>query len=263
MSPVWVKLGGFGVSKRILAHATTTLHTQVSTPLYSAPEVLGLDSNSETSEYTNSVDIWSLGCVIYELLVGTKLFISVHQVACYLIQKQPFLEEKLKLLPTLIDDAGTSLLKTMLSIQPEARPTAPDALSHVGLAGLESDRENRPQSGLVERYKLDTEFFQDHVRHTRYVEKAKNRYEKVKEEWSNCGELGKGGFGVVHKQIQKTTGRYRAVKIIEKGPPLRPDYSRELALMAKLAKVRTLTSGEIFSNFLFGIILLCSNGQLF
>ncbi|PUU79026.1 hypothetical protein B9Z19DRAFT_1125750 [Tuber borchii] len=54
ISPVWVKLGNFGVSKRILAQATTTFHTQVPTPLYSSPEVRGLDSNSETSEYANS-----------------------------------------------------------------------------------------------------------------------------------------------------------------------------------------------------------------
>ncbi|CUS11459.1 unnamed protein product, partial [Tuber aestivum] len=74
MSPVWVKLGDFGISKWIPAEATTTFHTQVSTPVYSAPEVLGLDSHSEASDYTNSVDIWSLGCVIYELLVGERLF---------------------------------------------------------------------------------------------------------------------------------------------------------------------------------------------
>ena len=62
----------------------------------------------------------------------------------------------------------------------------------------------------------------------------------MKEDWSNCGELGKGGFGVVHKQIQKTTGRYRAVKMIDKRPPLRLDYSRELLVMAILAKVSAL-----------------------
>ncbi|PUU79013.1 kinase-like domain-containing protein, partial [Tuber borchii] len=70
-----VKLADFGVSKRILAQATTTFQTQVATPVYSAPEVLGLDSNRENSEYTNLVDVWSLGCVIYLLFVGTKLFI--------------------------------------------------------------------------------------------------------------------------------------------------------------------------------------------
>ena len=142
MSPMWVKLGDFGASKWIQAPATTTLHTQVSTPLYGAPEVQGLDSNSETSIYTNSVDIWSLGCVIYELLGGTKLFVSGHQVSCYLIRKQPFLEEKLRLLPTSTDDTGISLLKRMLSIQPGDRPTAVKALNHVWLAGFMGGNEH-------------------------------------------------------------------------------------------------------------------------
>ena len=34
------------------------------------------------------------------------------------------------------------------------------------------------QSDLVEWYKLETEFFQDRVRHARYVEKGKNRYKR-------------------------------------------------------------------------------------
>ena len=139
MSPVWVKLGDFGVSKRILAQATTTLHTPVSTQLYSAPEVLGLDSNSETSNYTNSVDIWSLGCVVYELLVGAKLFVSEGQVSRYFFGKLPFPEDKLKGLSLPTGDIGISLLKSMLLIQPEDRPTAASALSNGWLAGLKGD----------------------------------------------------------------------------------------------------------------------------
>ena len=127
------------MSKRILAEATTTLHTPVSTQLYSAPEVLGLDSNSETSNYTNSVDIWSLGCVAYELLIGTKLFVSEGQVSRYFFGKWPFPEDKLKGLSPPIDDIGISLLKSMLLIQPEDRPTAAGALSHGWLAGLKND----------------------------------------------------------------------------------------------------------------------------
>ena len=141
MSPVWVKLGDFGVSKRIQAHASTTFHTQVSTPVYGAPEVLGLDSNSETSDYTNSVDIWSLGCVIYELLVGTKLFVSEFHVSRYLFGKQTFPEERLRGLSPPTDQIGISLLKSMLAIQPEDRPTAADALGHTWLAGLEGHDE--------------------------------------------------------------------------------------------------------------------------
>jgi len=94
------------------------------------------------------------------------------------------------------------------------------------------------QSDLVEWYKLETEFFQGHVRHTRYVEKGKNRYKRAKEDWRNCEELGTGGFGAVYKQVRGNTGRYRAVKAIDKRRlPPNFDCSRELLVMAILAKV--------------------------
>jgi len=100
---------------------------------------------------------------------------------------------------------------------------------------------NTAQSDLVEWCKLETEFFQDHVRHTVYVEKGGNRYKKVKEEWDNCGELGTGGFGVVYKQVRGTTAHYRAVKTIDKRRvPPNLDYYRELLIMAILAKVCVL-----------------------
>jgi len=106
-----------------------------------------------------------------------------------------------------------------------------------------------PQSDLVEWCKLETEFFQDHVRHTRYVEKGGNRYKKVNEDWSNCGELGTGGFGVVNKQIRGTTAHYRAVKTIDKRRlPSGFDYYRELVIMAILAKVCVLDPAGFFPS---------------
>jgi len=147
MSPVQVKLGDFGISKRILPQDTTTFHTQVSTQIYGAPEVLGSDSNSETSVYTNSVDIWSLGCVIYELLVGTHLFTSGEQVSRYYHGNLAFPEDKLKELSPPTDDAGISLLKSMLSIQPESRPTAADALGNAWLVDLKSEDEDSGDDG--------------------------------------------------------------------------------------------------------------------
>ena len=96
-------------------------------------------------------------------------------------------------------------------------------------------------SNFVECHKLETEFFQDRVRHTRYVKKKKNRSKRMKEDWRDCGELGAGGFGVVYKQERGTTGVYRAVKTInkEKLPP-KFDYSRELLIMAILSQVCVL-----------------------
>ena len=100
------------------------------------------------------------------------------------------------------------------------------------------------QSDLIVWYKLETQFFPDHVRHTKCVREARNRNEKIKEDWRDCEELGKGGFGVVHRQVEKTTGRCRAVKKIDKR---QHNCSRELLVMAILTKVRILAWVEICS----------------
>ena len=104
------------------------------------------------------------------------------------------------------------------------------------------------QLDLIVWYKLETEFFQDHIRHTRYTVKAKIRDEEGKQDLRNCGELGRGGFGVVHKQVQETTGRCRAVKTIDKRLHAKIHYPRELLVMAILAKVCILTSEGIHST---------------
>jgi len=125
---------------------------------------------------------------------------------------------------------------------------------------------DKTHSDLIVWYELETEFYRDHIRHTRYIAKAKSRDDEVKEDWSNCGELGRGGFGVVYKQIQETTGRYRAVKTIDKRLHSKIHYSRELLVMAILAKVCALTPGKIYSTgkcHPHRILLLLSNCQFF
>jgi len=124
------------VSKQTLAQAATTFHTQVSTPVGSGPEALGLDSNNQTSDYTNSVDIWSPGCVIYELLVGIRLFISEVRVSRYYLGKWRFPKDRLKVSVFLTAGVGVLVLKSMLTIQPEDRLTVMGALSHGWLGGL-------------------------------------------------------------------------------------------------------------------------------
>jgi len=91
----------------------------------------------------------------------------------------------------------------------------------------------------VERYKLNTEFFQEHVQHTDGGI-AKNKV-TVKGYWSSVGEPGRGGSGVVRKQIHDTTGNCRALKIIDKWLPSNKNYARELHMMAILSEVCALT----------------------
>ncbi|PUU81823.1 kinase-like domain-containing protein [Tuber borchii] len=138
-------------------------------PVYSAPEVLGLDSNNEVSDYTNFADIWSLGCVIYELFVGTKLFISEGQVSRYYFGKWPFPEDTLKRLSPPIDDPGISLLKSMLIMQPEDRPTPADALSHGWLAFLRSDEEDNRDNENERRQTRDESPDREAEKQTSYI----------------------------------------------------------------------------------------------
>jgi len=59
-SPNYLKLGDLGVAK-VLKHDEALAHTQVGTPYYVAPEVW------RNKAYNSKCDMWSLGCLLYEL----------------------------------------------------------------------------------------------------------------------------------------------------------------------------------------------------
>ncbi len=57
--------------------------TQVGTPLYSAPEILTHDFYDNSKNfYDSKLDIWSIGCVFFELLTGQTPFfgISIQEI---------------------------------------------------------------------------------------------------------------------------------------------------------------------------------------
>lgn len=62
-----IKIGDFGISK-ILNATGEQCKTMMGTPFYLAPEIV----NEEL--YTTKADIWSLGCLIYEICALEKPF---------------------------------------------------------------------------------------------------------------------------------------------------------------------------------------------
>lgn len=62
-----VKVGDFGISK-VLENTGDLASTVVGTPYYMSPEVC------ENKPYTNKSDIWSLGCLLYELCMLKHAF---------------------------------------------------------------------------------------------------------------------------------------------------------------------------------------------
>ncbi|KAK5261099.1 hypothetical protein LTR40_002896 [Exophiala xenobiotica] len=64
----WVKLGDFGVAKRVANDFTryrTSIDTDFTAPDISFPDV---EEEEEADEYTSKVDMWSLGCLLHWLL---------------------------------------------------------------------------------------------------------------------------------------------------------------------------------------------------
>lgn len=78
-----IKICDFGFAKKLSA-STNFLQSMKGTPLYLAPEIV------KEIKYTEKVDIWSFGCIIYELFTGkTPYYANTYQKLVPLILYQP------------------------------------------------------------------------------------------------------------------------------------------------------------------------------
>ena len=138
----WVKLGDFGITKRI-DNEQTALRTRIGTARYLAPEIE--DDDFPDSEYTEAVDMWSLGCVIYTILAQTPPFMTTSS------KKKPFPEAALKACSSA--DA-VDLVRILLAKDPAARPTATDARSSQWLQEPDDQPVQNGLSGLSQNQSL-------------------------------------------------------------------------------------------------------------
>jgi NIMA (never in mitosis gene a)-related kinase len=68
-----VKLGDFGLS-RIMGDESVFAYTHVGTPYYMSPEQI------DEQRYTYKCDIWSAGCVIYEIISLRAPFEATNKI---------------------------------------------------------------------------------------------------------------------------------------------------------------------------------------
>src|SRR5437016_3900964 len=77
---VW-KISDFGLTSEGSTTAASTTVDCSGTPGYRAPELV-VDGKEE-KEFTNRVDIWALGCILYELAIGKKAFKDDFELVGY------------------------------------------------------------------------------------------------------------------------------------------------------------------------------------
>ena len=103
-----------------MVNQSTALRTEVGTRAFSAPEATP-DDYEETFQYTNAVDMWSLGCVIYNVLAHSLPYQNNRA------KRFPFPTQPLK---DRVSNQGTNLLECLLRVDPSIRWTAQKAAKH-------------------------------------------------------------------------------------------------------------------------------------
>lgn len=105
-----VKLGDFGLSKLLSAHDFAS--TYVGTPFYMSPEICS------SERYSGKSDVWSLGCIMYELCALEPPFNARSHLE--LIQKIRL--GKTKPLPGHYSKELGALIASCLQVDPNKRP---------------------------------------------------------------------------------------------------------------------------------------------
>lgn len=116
-----VKLGDLGLG-RYFSSNTYRAHSIVGTPFYMSPEVITYSGGASGAGYSFKSDIWSLGCVLYELAALQSPF-ACSRLNYYALGKQICSGEY----PALPDSASRNVQKLcsdMIQVNPEHRPSA-------------------------------------------------------------------------------------------------------------------------------------------
>ena len=124
-----VKLGDFGLSKLMQSHDFAS--TYVGTPYYMSPEILA------SERYTLQSDIWSLGCIMYELCARVPPFNGNSYLELVQRIKVGMFPE----IPAMYSPELQSVIKSCLKVNPDSRPTTRKLLNLPSIRATRRERE--------------------------------------------------------------------------------------------------------------------------
>jgi NIMA (never in mitosis gene a)-related kinase 1/4/5 len=88
-------------------------YTQTGTPYYASPEVW------KDQPYDNKSDIWSLGCVIYEMITLRPPFRAENMEGLY----NKVIKGQLTKIPDRFSTDLAEIVRMLIQVSPEARPS--------------------------------------------------------------------------------------------------------------------------------------------
>ncbi|EFC37690.1 calcium/calmodulin-dependent protein kinase-like protein [Naegleria gruberi] len=131
-----IKITDFGLAK--IADGDFLLKTACGTPNYVAPEVL------QNTGYDASVDMWSIGVILYILLCGFPPFYSENTPELFeqIINgdydfPSPYWDK--------VSDSAKDLIRHLLVVNPKKRFTPDQTLSHPWIKKLSTNKNHRPE----------------------------------------------------------------------------------------------------------------------
>ena len=122
-----VKIGDFGTSKQLSAE-NRYAKTQVGTMMYMAPEII------KGEMYNEKVDIWALGCIVYELCTLKCCFQEDNMQEFF---NRVVKSEYEKINQDIYGEDLSTLIELMLNVDPKKRPSASNILKLIMKSGID------------------------------------------------------------------------------------------------------------------------------
>ncbi|KAK3671511.1 G2-specific serine/threonine protein kinase [Recurvomyces mirabilis] len=142
-----VKLGDFGLSKIIASHDFAS--TYVGTPFYMSPEICAAE------RYSHHSDVWSLGCILYELATRNVPFDARTHIELVMKIKAG----RIKPLPDVYSRELWEVISSCLKVDPRQRPDTAQLLNvpQIKAASLKLEQVQALETANTERMRLTQE----------------------------------------------------------------------------------------------------------
>lgn len=147
-----VKIGDFGLS-RVMGEESVYACTRVGTPYYMSPEQINGD------KYDDKSDIWSLGCVIYEIAALRPPFTASNQISL----AKKIKDGKLDDLPEKYSSDLQIVLQTMIWVDASKRPSITKLLSLPQISLRLREKKLKDTHAILKKKELEIQKREDEV----------------------------------------------------------------------------------------------------